>query len=227
MTARRSRLAFRCLDMLFRAFGLFGLAACSHSLSVQQQEAPPEGPTVLVVGPIRADDDDHQREARRFRRALVERLRQADAFAQVLSSPPLTPPPGAVILTGQIHRIGDGSEALRFVVGYGAGAPRLRVRIAIHDSAGIRLAAFAEEDHSFDGTGYAAHWNPVYLDDLVDDLARRTAEAVVRWKQGRTLEKSALEAAFLDEDLLGLNPLSSLHIPEWKLFDAATWDFLP
>lgn len=227
MTACRPRPALRCLAFLFRAFGILGLAACSHSLSIQEEEAPPEGPTALVVGPIHADNDEHQREVRRFRRTLVEELRKADAFAQVLSSPPLTPPPGAVVLTGHIHRIGDGSEALRFVVGYGAGAPRLRIRIAIHDSAGVRLAAFAEEERSFDGTGYAAHWNPVYLDDLVDDLARRTAAAAVRWKEGRTLEKGVIEAALLDEDLLGLNPLSLFHVPEWKLFDAATWDFLP
>lgn len=228
MTARRPWSAIvRCLALVFRAAGLLGLATCSHSFSVEQQEAPPEGSMVLVVGPIVADGDDHQREVRRFRRALMERLQQADAFAQVLSSPPSTPPPGAIVLSGHVHRIGNGSEALRFFVGYGAGAPRLRVRIAIHDGAGVRLAAFAEEDRSFDGTGYAAHWNPVYLDDLVDDLARRTADAVVRWKEGRTLEKGAFEAAFLDEDFLGLNPLGSFHVPEWKPFDASTWDFLP
>ncbi|MFO1119634.1 MAG: DUF4410 domain-containing protein [Rhodospirillales bacterium] len=228
MTARRPWSAFvRCLAFVFRAAGLLGLATCSHSLSVQQQEAAPEGSIALVVGPIIADGDDHQRELRRFRRALVGLLQQADVFAQVLSSPPSTPPPGAIVLSGHIHRIGDGSEALRFVVGYGAGAPRLRIRIAIHDSAGVRLAAFAEEGRSLDGTGYAAHWNPAYLDDLTDDLARRIADAVVRWKEGRPLDQGVFDAAFLDEDFLGLNPFSSFRVPEWKPFDASTWDFLP
>jgi hypothetical protein len=57
----------------------------------------------------------------------------------------------------------------------------------------VRLAAFSQSARSFEGTGYAAHWSPVYLDDLVDDLAGRTAEAIVRWRRGRPLDPAIWE----------------------------------
>lgn len=168
-------------------------SGCSHSLSVQQQEPPPAKVKVLAVGAVIADDADHAREVRRFRRDLVARLRDTGAFEEILSPAPATLPAGAVLVTGHVHRIGDGSETLRFVLGSGAGAPRVRVRLEIHDAAGVRLAAFAQSARSFTGTGYAAHWNPIYLDDLVDDLAGRSADAIVRWRRGRPLDPAFWE----------------------------------
>ncbi len=171
-----------------------GGSGCSHSLSVQQQEPPPAKVTIVAVGAMIADDADHAREVRRFRRDLVARLRDTGAFEEILSPAPATLPAGAVLLTGHVHRIGDGSETLRFVVGSGAGAPRVRARLEIYDAAGVRLAAFSQSARSYEGTGYAAHWSPIYLDDLVDDLAGRTADAIVRWRRGR-----ALDPAFWEE----------------------------
>jgi hypothetical protein len=142
----------------------------------------------VIIGSIVADDADHQREVRRFRRVLAETLRDDGAFENVIAMTPAAVPPEAVLVTGHIHRIGDGSETLRFTVGYGAGAPRLRVRLEIFDVDGVRLAAFAQSARSFSGTGYSAHLKPVYLDDLVDDLAQRSALAIVRWKEGRPID---------------------------------------
>jgi hypothetical protein len=161
---------------------------CSYSLSLQQQEPPPATVSTVVIGPVVADDADHQREVRRFRRVLADALRDAGGFDNVIAMTPAAVPSEAVLVTGHIHRIGDGSETLRFTVGYGAGAPRLRVRLAIYDGNGVRLAAFAQQARSFDGTGYSAHWDPVYLDDLVDELAQRSAVAIVRWREGRSIE---------------------------------------
>lgn len=201
------------------------LIGCAHSRAVQQEEAPPANLSTLAVGAFTADDADHEREVRRFRRTLIARLRQTGAFERVLPAEPAPLPPEAVLLAGHVHRIGDGSEALRLMVGF-AGAPRLRVRFTIEDAAGVRLAAFAEEAHSADGTGYAAHWNPTYLDDVVDDLAGRTAADVARWRQGKPLDPGLLDYAFYD-DWLGLNAFGSLDPTRWKVFEASTWDFLP
>jgi hypothetical protein len=192
------------------------LCGCSHSLSTLQENAATGTVTAIAVGDVVDDSPDHRREVRRFRRQLVLNLRESDAFDRVLSPRPATLPADAVVLTGHIHRIGDGSEAMRFAVGYGAGAPRLRARFEIHDPAGVRLAAFSQTARSFDGTGYAAHWNPAYLDELVDDLAERTADAVVRWHHGEPLQPGFLNWDDLDVGLF-----------EWDLLDVRTWKLLP
>lgn len=169
---------------------------CSSSLSLQQQEPAPATISTVVVGSIVADDADHQREVRRFRRALAHDLQETGAFETVITTPPALLPADAVLVTGHVHRIGDGSETLRFAVGSGAGAPRLRVRVQVFDVNGVRLAAFAQSARSFDGTGYSAHWSPIYLDDLVDELAEQTADAIVRWREGRPIDAEFWEDWF-------------------------------
>jgi hypothetical protein len=57
----------------------------------------------------------------------------------------------------------------------------------VRDSAGRVLAAFEEDAQSFQGTGYAAHWNPADVDALTDDFAINTAEALARWRRGEEL----------------------------------------
>lgn len=173
---------------LFVVLAAVSAAGCSYSISTQQQESPPAEATTIVVGEVRADDDDHQREVRRFRRQLIAALDSTGAFERVIAPAPATLPAGAVVVTGHIHRIGDGSEPLRFLLGSGAGAPRLRVRLQIHDATGVRLAAFAQSARSYSGTGFSGHFNPVYLDDLVDDLADRSAYSIVRWQDGRPID---------------------------------------
>lgn len=206
--------------------GIIALAGCVHSRVVQQEDPPQENVSTLVVGDVIADDANHEREVRLFRRLLIERLRRTGAFERVLTAPLQPLPPDAVTLTSHVHRIGDGSEALRFLAGF-AGAPRLRVRLAIHDAAGSRLAAFVEEAHNPDGTGYAAHWSPVYLDDVIADVAERAAADVVRWRQGKPVDPGLLDYAFYDERF-GLSGLFGRLDPAgWKVFDAATWSFLP
>jgi hypothetical protein len=207
-------MSVRCLPAVVLAL-VVALGGCSHALSIQQQEAPPATVSVLAIGPIVADDANHRREVRRFQRALFERLHDSWAFERVLSPPPATLPQGAVVLTGHVHRIGDGAEALRFVGFSGVGAPRVRARFEIREDAGVRLAAFSQSVRSFEGTGYAAHWNPVYLDDVVDELAERTADAIVRWRHGESLQPD-----FLAVDDIDLN-LFDWDLFDWDLFD---WD---
>jgi hypothetical protein len=84
--------------------------------------------------------------------------------------------------------VNDGSEAVRFLVG--AGWPTLRARFEISDPTGRILAAFEEQARTFGGTGYAAHWNPVNTDQLADDFAAETAEAIARWSRGEELDLS-------------------------------------
>ena len=114
-------------------------------------------------------------------------MEETESFGNVLAVAPTRLPADAILITGHFDRISEGSEALRLGLGLGAGSPSLRARFEITDSAGRILASFEEDARSFIGTGYAAHWNPADLDELTDDFAVDTAEAIARWRRGEEL----------------------------------------
>lgn len=167
-----------------------GVAGCTFSIDTKTTEPAPADISIVAIGGIQAEDPDRDRIARRFRRTLGSALQETEAFGNVLSVAPTRLPADAVLITGYFDRISEGSEVLRFGLGLGAGSPSLRARFEISDSTGRVLAAFEEDARSFEGTGYAAHWNPADLDELADDFAVDTAEAIARWRRGEELALS-------------------------------------
>ncbi len=167
-----------------------GVAGCTFSIDTKISEPAPADVSVVALGSIQAEDPDRDRIARRFRRTLATALQETEAFDNVLSVAPTRLPTDAVLITGYFDRISEGSEVLRFGLGLGAGSPSLRARFEISDFSGRVLAAFEEDARSFEGTGYAAHWNPADLDQLADDFAVDTAEAIARWRRGEELALS-------------------------------------
>jgi hypothetical protein len=167
-----------------------GMLGCSFSITPETVEPPPTKISTVAIGAIEAADPDWQRIARRFRRALATGLEDSEAFSQVMLPAPARLPADAVLVTGRFLKVDEGSEAFRFLVGYGIGSPTLRARFEISDPAGRVLASFEEDARSFDGTGYEAHWNPVEMDDLAEDFAVETAEAIARWSRGEELDLS-------------------------------------
>jgi Domain of unknown function (DUF4410) len=167
-----------------------GAVGCTSSIKAEAVEPPPAGISTVAVGPVEAVDPDRDRIARRFRRALVTALQDTEAFSRVLSPPPPRMLADTVLITGRFVDVNDGSEALRFGIGLGMGSPSLRARFEISDAAGRVLASFEEDAWSFEGTGYAAHWNPIDTDKLADDFAVETAEAIARWSRGEELALS-------------------------------------
>lgn len=167
-----------------------GVVGCTFSIDTKTTEPASADISVVAIGSIQAEDPDRDRIARRFRRTLGTALQETEAFGNVLSVAPTRLPADAVLITGYFDRISEGSEVLRFGLGLGAGSPSLRARFEISDSTGRVLAAFEEDARSFKGTGYAAHWNPADLDELTDDFAVDTAEAIARWRRGEELALS-------------------------------------
>lgn len=169
------------------AFSVAVINGCAFSIDAEVSQPPPAGVTAIVVGGIESADPERDRIARRFRRTLATALKETKAFEGVLSAAPARPPEEAVLITGRFDKASEGSEILRFGLGLGAGSPSLRARFEITDDSGRILAAWEEDARSFDGTGYAAHWNPASLDELVDRFAEKTADAIARWRRGKEL----------------------------------------
>jgi hypothetical protein len=154
-------------------------------------EQPPAGPVrEIAVGGFDSSDPDRQRIARHFRRELAARLRDSEAFEAVLLPPPPRLPADAVLVTGRMTDVSDGSDALRFLIGGGLGASSVNARIELQDAAGQTLAVFEDSRHAAQSSLSMTPWAGTDADEVAAAMADGTAEAIIRWSKGEGLEPS-------------------------------------
>ena len=186
----------------FRAGVLAGVVAiaaagCS-STTVTPEEVllPPETARTIAVGEIEAGPERWKRLVRFYRKGLVRGLRESEAFDTILDPAPRDPLPGSITVSGKITDVDEGSEPARFLVGYGLGSAEVAGRFEIAAVGSERLAVFEQREVSTEGTGQGAHWNPVYVEDMMEQLGEETALTIIRWRDGEGLEPSILHTAW-------------------------------
>jgi Domain of unknown function (DUF4410) len=167
------------------------VTACGTDINAHRQGPPPSAAPELVVDRVDAADPQWERLTRIYRRALVRHLRESGAFAAVEWPAPAQLNGDELVLSGTVLTVDEGNELVRFAIGFGAGDPTLASRIVVTDAAGRPLVDF-EQSSLFAAEGGGSHFNPIDMDDEMDAFAKETAEAVVRWRQGGTLEGSLL-----------------------------------
>jgi hypothetical protein len=75
----------------------------------------------IAVGDITAEDKIWEYLVPHFRRGFVEAMAELKAFNTVLDPAPETLVESSVVLSGKITEVDKGSEALRWIIGFGAG----------------------------------------------------------------------------------------------------------
>jgi hypothetical protein len=167
----------------------FAAAGCS-STTVTPEEvlSPPETARTIAVGEIEAVPERWKRLVRFYRKGLVRGLRESEAFDTILDPAPRDPLPGSITVSGKITDVDEGSEPARFLVGYGLGSAEVAGRFEIAAVGSERLAVFEQRQVSTEGTGQGAHWNPVYVEDMMEQLGEETALTIIRWRDGEGLE---------------------------------------
>ena len=172
-------------------------AGCSSTTFTPEEVlSPPETARTIAVGEIEAGPERWKRLARFFRSGLVRGLRESEAFDAVLEWAPASPLPGSITVSGKITDVDEGSEPARFLVGFGVGSAEVAGRFEIAAVGSERLAVFEQRQVSTEGTGQGAHWNPVYVEDLMEQLGEETALTIIRWRDGEGLEPSIWHAAW-------------------------------
>jgi hypothetical protein len=162
-------------------------AACAPSVTAELDTQPETEVRKVVVGRIEAGREEWERAARHYRRALIRYLEASETFDAVQYPPPKTMPEDAVLVSARFLDVDEGSEPARFFIGTGVGAPRLKARIELSLPGGGPLAAFEQNLTHADGDGYGAHWNQVYMEDVIDQFAADTAATIVEWTLGEEL----------------------------------------
>lgn len=175
---------------------VLGLIGCS-SIEPSIELRPTAPVRKIAVGGFDSTDPDRLRIARHFRRELAARLRDSDAFEAVLLPPPPSLAADAVLVTGRMIEVSDPSDMLQFFLGgYGPGIGSVRARIKLQDAAGRTLARFDDNAHSGDGSSPVVPWSGSDSDEMTAAMAGGTADAIVRWSRGESLEPSLWQRLF-------------------------------
>ena len=93
----------------------------------------------------------------------------------------------AVVLSGRITEVEEGSAALRFIVGMGAGQARIRGEFEIAAPDGATLAKFSARESYLGGAGIGGV-SMLDMDGLMKRFAETVAEATRKWATGQSPE---------------------------------------
>lgn len=135
------------------------------------------------------DDEGDQRFADKmtyfYQHELVRRLRESGLFGQVVNVSEGGRPSGAgktLTLRGSITRLGRGSQALRYLVGFGAGSTKAQAEMHFVDESGRVVIVTA--DRRMASAGLFGGDDEDFLKESFDDMARDLAKFLVRLSNG-------------------------------------------
>lgn len=155
---------------------------------------PKDYPVIAVerftVARTEIDDEGDQRFADQmanfFQGELVRRLRDTGIFSRVVNRSETDSPAGtgpALTLRGSITRLGRGSQAARYLIGFGAGSTRAQAETQFLDAASGR-PVLVTADRRLGSMGLFGGDSEAFLKESFDDMARDLAKFLVRLSRG-------------------------------------------
>jgi hypothetical protein len=169
------------------AIPLLALSVACTSVRVQPQlgAAAPRAYSAIAVGEIAIDDSASTPLLAAFHEGLLKGF--ADAHLPAATFNPLAvSDSGAVVLSGRIVRFDRGSAAARWLVGFGAGAAKVRGTFTLTTVAGDTLAAFEAEESYRGGAGIGGV-SFISFQDLVERFGRTVASKTAGWARGQPI----------------------------------------
>jgi len=160
----------------------------------------PKDYRVIGVGPFpvaksEIDDEGDQRFAERmafyYQAELVRRLRDTGLFNRVVNLNETALPTDAgkaLALRGSITRLGRGSQAARYFVGFGAGSTRAQAEMHFVDAESGRVV-LVTADRRLGSMGMFGGDSEDFLKESFDDMARDLARFLVRLSTGEAPRK--------------------------------------
>jgi hypothetical protein len=129
------------------------------------------------VAPNEIRDEDDARLAKDMsaylRTQLVSKLRADGTFQQVMDRTIIAEPPvgeGVLLLEGTISRLTEGSQALRYLVGFGAGATKAQVETRFLDGRSREIRMITA-DRRAAGVGLFGGDSRQFLTESMDQMA--------------------------------------------------------
>lgn len=149
--------------------------------------SPTTRPTTLIIGEFQASNAAWSSAPLHFRGRAYDWLAKNPSFDKVLTEPPAEPSADSITLTGTITELDEGSAALRFLVGMGAGQAQAKGEFRILGPDGAELVRFQARRSYLGGAGIGGA-GLVDMDELVRRLAEAVAQMTVNWSRGEPLD---------------------------------------
>ena len=174
---------------------LFLAAGCTFGgvTPISVTPPPPKRPSTLILGEIHVPNPAWAAAPQHFRGRAYDWLTKNPSFEKVLTEPPAEPIPDSITLTGTIVELDEGSAALRFFVGMGAGQARAKGEFQILGPDGAELARFQARRSYLGGAGIGGG-GMLDMDELVRRLGEAVAQMTVNWSRGEPLDATATPA---------------------------------
>lgn len=166
------------------------IAACTTTTITQQAaQKPVQHYTIAELGNVEPADKIWAGEALHFRKGFVDRLKEVKAFDTVTDPADGTLPPEAITISGEITQVDKGDRVVRWLIGFGAGRARVEGQFQITDASGAVLAKFGNAKAYAGGYGFGG-LDLLDIDDVMEKFGADTADAVVRWSQGKPVDNT-------------------------------------
>lgn len=167
---------------------VFVLGACTTTtITPELVLAPKEIPQTIIVGDVSTDYELLNFYLPHLRHGLTARLMESQKFEKVLTNASNPMPPSALVISGKLTEVDKGSQAARWLIGFGAGRAKARGMFEIKDRSGVVLARF-ESRKAYSGGAGIGGIDFIDIDELVQQLGEETAESLIRWSQGKPLK---------------------------------------
>jgi hypothetical protein len=164
-----------------------GMAACttSHVDTVAMKPASERYQTV-VVGKFTSVNQAWDHHVPYIREGMLKKLRESGEFATVMDSAETPLPASAVVVNGTLTEVDEGSTALRFIIGFGAGGEKVGGRFTIVAPDNTVLADFNHSEYYSGGAGIGGI-DMLTIDQLMGRMGEKVEDAVIRWNHGESL----------------------------------------
>ena len=148
---------------------------------------PPQTYSTVAIGEITMKGELWHNLIPHFKQGMLTKLKESNVFAKTVALDAGSIPQDAIIVSGEINEVNEGSAAARFIIGFGAGRARAQGNFQIHDTNGEALARFGAREAYSGGAGIGGA-TFVSMEQLLSKLGESTAGSVIRWSKGEPLK---------------------------------------
>jgi hypothetical protein len=121
-----------------------------------------------------------------FKEGLLRRLRELNAFNTILEAPAAPTSPDTLLVSGTVTGADKGDEALRWLVGMGAGREHVTAELELRTSDGKSLGTLKIRKAYSGGMGIGGA-GFIGMEGLTTQVGEQAAQTLMDWSRGKNI----------------------------------------